>query len=172
MFSFTRLRGADPVTGVEMASTGEVGCIGSNFDEALLLSLEAAKVRPPQKGVLVSAGSEENKLKFLEAAECLKSLKIPMYATAGTAKYLAERGYEVTTLPWPDESDDNVIKAIKEGVVDFVVNLPKNSLKSELTNGTRIRQAAVTFDCPLLTDMKSYCLHQSNSKLSRFPEES
>ena len=154
MFSFTRLRGADPVTGVEMASTGEVGCIGSNFDEALLLSLEAAKVRPPQKGVLVSAGSEENKLKFLEAAECLKSLKIPMYATAGTAKYLAERGYEVTTLPWPDESDDNVIKAIKEGVVDFVVNLPKNSLKSELTNGTRIRQAAVTFDCPLLTDME------------------
>ena len=83
-----------------------------------------------------------------------KSLKIPMYATAGTAKYLAERGYEVTTLHWPDESDDNVIKAIKEGVVDFVVNLPKNSLKSELTNGTRIRQAAVTFDCPLLTDME------------------
>jgi carbamoyl-phosphate synthase large subunit len=154
MFSFTRLRGADPVTGVEMASTGEVGGIGNNFDEALLLSLEAAKVRPPKKGVLVSAGSEENKLKFLEAAECLKTLGIPMYATSGTAKYLNKRGYEVTSLPWPDESDSNVITAIKEGTVDFVVNLPKNSLKSELTNGTRIRQAAVTFDCPLLTDME------------------
>lgn len=154
MFSFTRLRGADPVTGVEMASTGEVGCIGNNFDEALLLSLEAAKVRPPKKGVLVSAGSEDNKLKFLESAAHLKKIGIPLYATEGTAKYLNDHGFEVTSLAWPDESENNVIKAIKDGLVDFVVNLPKNSLKSELTSGTRIRQAAVTFDCPLLTDME------------------
>ena len=154
MFSFTRLRGADPVSGVEMASTGEVGCIGNNFDEALLLSLEAAKVRPPKKGVLVSAGSEENKIKFLEAAKYLTDLQIPMFATRGTASYLEGHGFNVTSLAWPDEEKENVISAIKDGLVDFVVNLPKNSLKSELTNGTRIRQAAVTFDCPLLTDME------------------
>ena len=154
MFSFTRLRGADPVTGVEMASTGEVGCIGHNFEEALLLSLEAAKVRPPKAGVLVSAGSEENKIKFLESAKYLTDLKIPIYATEGTAKYLTEHGFKAISLPWPDESENNVTKAIKDGLVDFVVNLPKNTLKSELTNGAKIRQAAVTFDCPLLTDME------------------
>lgn len=154
MFSFTRLRGADPVSGVEMTSTGEVGCIGATFEEALLLSLEAAKVRPPKKGVLVSAGSEENKLKFLESAKILEEMKIPLFATDGTARYLARHGYKSTTLAWPDEDSSNVLTAIKEGLVDFVVNLPKNTQKAELTNGVRIRQAAVLFDCPLLTDME------------------
>lgn len=155
MFSFTRLKGADPVLGVEMASTGEVGCIGTSFEDALLLALEASKISPPRKGILVSAGSEENKLKFLEAAEHLVEIGIPIYATPGTAKHLKKHGIDATELLWPDDqSGENVIDVIKSGQVDFVVNLPKNSLKEELTNGMKIRQAAVSFGCPLLTNME------------------
>ncbi|WP_132324443.1 carbamoyl-phosphate synthase (glutamine-hydrolyzing) large subunit [Pseudobacteriovorax antillogorgiicola] len=154
MFSFKRLGGADPILGVEMASTGEVGCIGEDFDSALLLALEASGVHRPKKGVLVSSGSEKEKLRFLPAAQTLQKLGMPLYATKGTAQYLREHNIEVTALDWPGEGDQDVIKAIKEGLVDFVINIPKSSQRKELTRGSQIRQAAVRFGCSLLTNME------------------
>jgi carbamoyl-phosphate synthase large subunit len=157
MFSFTRLAGADPVLGVEMASTGEVGCIGPHFDEALLLSLEAAKCRPPKKGVLVSAGSEAEKIKFLEAAAFFKSLNLPLFATAGTATFLESHGFKATTLAWPGEGTKDrkdALQAIKEGLVDLVINIPKNLQRQELSHGAQIRRAATQFGCSLITNME------------------
>lgn len=165
LFSFTRLRGADPVLGVEMAATGEVGCLAANYDEAILLALEAAKIHPPKSGVLISAGTEKNKLKFLDSARLLREMGIPIYATEGTGHYLTQRGFDVKILRWPDDGSPqqstaessesmDVITAIQQGLVDFVVNLPKNLEKKELTNGARIRQAAVAYNCSLITDME------------------
>lgn len=154
MFSFTRLLGADPVLGVEMASTGEVGCIGPSFEEALLLSLEAAKCRPPKKGVLVSAGPEHEKLKFLECATYFRQIGLPIYATSGTAKYLESHGFKVSKLDWPGESENDVMQAIKRGLVDLVINVPKNLQRQELSYGSQIRQAAARFGCSLITNME------------------
>ena len=154
MFSFTRLRGADPILGVEMASTGEVGCIGHNFEEAVLLSLEASKVKMPAKGVLVSAGPEEDKLKFIEAAKILAAQGLPIYGTEGTAKYLNSHGIETIACAWPGEGENDAYSLIREEKVDLVVNIPKNSLTSELTRGARIRHAAIQFNCALLTNME------------------
>jgi carbamoyl-phosphate synthase large subunit len=154
MFSFKRLGGADPVLGVEMASTGEVGCIGENVDHALLLAMEASGVYRPEKGVLVSSGSEKEKLRFLPAAKVLVDLGIPLFATKGTAKYLQDHGFPVTALDWPGEGPNDVIQAIKDGKVDFVINIPKNSQRGELTRGSLTRQAAVKFGCSLLTNME------------------
>ncbi|MES2746680.1 MAG: ATP-grasp domain-containing protein, partial [Bdellovibrionota bacterium] len=154
MFSFKRLGGADPVLGVEMASTGEVGCIGENVDQALLLAMESSGVFAPKKGVLVSSGSEKEKLRFLPAARTLVELKIPLFGTPGTAKYLREHGIPVTQLEWPKEGERDVIMAIKEGLVDFVINIPKDSQRKELTNGSLVRQASVKFGCSLLTNME------------------
>lgn len=152
MFSFTRLAGADPVLGVEMASTGEVGCIGGDFDTALLLSLEAAKIRRPRKGVLVSAGTEEEKLRFLEVASYFRSVGLPLFATPGTARFLEQHGFVVTSLEWPDSGERNALWAIKERLVDLVINIPKALVRSELSQGARIRQAAVQFGCSLITN--------------------
>jgi carbamoyl-phosphate synthase large subunit len=154
MFSFTRLSGADPVLGVEMASTGEVGCIGPTFEEALLLSLEAAKCRRPKKGVLVSAGPEHEKLKFLECAKFFRDINLPIFATAGTAKFLELHGIEVRKLDWPGESERDVMSAIKSGLVDLVINVPKNIQRQELSYGSQIRQAAARFGCSLITNME------------------
>jgi carbamoyl-phosphate synthase large subunit len=153
MFSFPRLAGADPVLGVEMASTGEVGCIGGDFDSALLLSLEAAKIRPPKKGVLVSAGTEQEKMRFLEVASYFRSIELPLYATPGTARFLEQHGFAVTSLEWPDSGvPRNALWAIKERLVDLVINIPKALKRDELSQGARIRQAAVQFGCSLITN--------------------
>src|SRR5690606_11978434 len=101
MFSFKRLGGADPILGVEMASTGEVGCLGHSFDEALLLALEASNVVPPKKGILVSSGAEQTKLKFLQAARIFRDLNLKMYATDGTASYLLQHNFNVERVAWP-----------------------------------------------------------------------
>lgn len=154
MFSFTRLRGADPILGVEMASTGEVGCIGHNFEEALLLSLEASKVTAPQKGVLVSAGNEDEKHRFLESARIFEHMGLPLFATPGTAKFLKDHGIKVTSVAWPGEGGLDVLEIIRLGKVDLVLNIPKNDRKEELTNGARVRQWAVQFGYPLLTNME------------------
>jgi carbamoyl-phosphate synthase large subunit len=154
MFSFTRLRGVDPVLGVEMASTGEVGCIGSDFDEALLLALEASKVKVPRKGVLVSAGPEHEKLAFLSSAKILCDLGLKLYATQGTADYLQKHGFQCETVPWPGQGQRDVLYLIRSGVVDMVINIPKNLNPSELSNGAKIRQTAIGFDCALLTNME------------------
>ena len=151
MFSFTRLQGADPVTGVEMTSTGEVGCLASNFEDALLLALEASHIPKPQKGVLVSAGMEKEKIKFLPAAEILRDMNIPIYATEGTGKFLQEHGFEVTTLPW---DMDQILSLIRNRTVDLVLNCPKNFKATELSRGSTIRQTASQLGCSLLTNME------------------
>ena len=168
MFSFTRLAGADPVLGVEMASTGEVGCIGRNFDEALLLALEAAKCRRPRKGVLVSAGPEHEKIKFLESAEFFQKLGLPIYATEGTAKFLQAHGIKAERLAWPGETDHDAIHAIKSGLVDLVINVPKNLRQDELSNGSKIRQAAVQCGCSLITNMEATTAFAQ--ALARYPD--
>lgn len=159
MFSFTRLTGADPVLGVEMASTGEVGCIGKTFDDALLLSLEAAKCKRPRKGILVSAGPEHEKMKFLDSAAYFEQIGLPLYATEGTAKFLAEHGIQSTPLAWPNEPSSpphspDALEIIKSGKVDLVINVPKNLDHTELTRGALIRRTAVQFGCSLLTNME------------------
>ena len=154
MFSFPRLRGADPILGVEMASTGEVGCLARTFDEAMLLAMEAAKVYPPRKAVLVSAGGVRDKLKFLKPMAVLKELGLKVYATPGTAAFLKTHGYEVEALAWPGEGEKDVIRAIREGWVDFVINIPKNVQRQELTWGAKIRMAASQYGRSLMTDME------------------
>ena len=154
MFSFTRLGGADPILGVEMASTGEVGCIGETFDDALLLALQSSGIPMPTKGVLVSSGAEREKLKFIDSASILKKLGLPLFATEGTARYLRDHGFEVTELDWPEDSDEDVLSVIRNKKVDLVINIPKNAHRIELTRGSMIRQAAIRFGCPLLTNME------------------
>jgi carbamoyl-phosphate synthase large subunit len=154
MFSFTRLAGADPVLGVEMASTGEVGCIGANLDEALLLALEAARCRPPTKGVLVSAGPESSKLRFLEVASYFRAMSLPLFATEGTARFLEAHGVPVTRLAWPEEGEGDVLDVIRRGEVDLVINVPKNLKRQELSYGAKIRRAAIQNGCSLMTDME------------------
>ncbi len=171
MFTFTRLAGEDPVLGVEMASTGEVGCIGRNFDEALLLSLEAAKCRRPKKGVLVSAGPEPEKLKFLESAQFFASIGLPLYATPGTAQFLEGHGIKVKRLAWPGEGvggEQDVFQAIREGVVDLVINVPKHLRQQELSLGAQVRQLAVQFGCSLITNMEAASAFAH--ALARYPE--
>ena len=168
MFSFTRLAGADPVLGVEMASTGEVGCIGRNFDEALLLALEAAKCRRPKKGVLVSAGPEHEKIKFLESAEFFRKLGLPLYATDGTAKFLNAHGIPAERLAWPGEAENDALKAIRSGLVDLVINVPKNLRRDELSYGGQIRQAAVQSGCSLITNMEATIAFAQ--ALARYPD--
>jgi carbamoyl-phosphate synthase large subunit len=168
MFSFPRLAGVDPILGVEMASTGEVGCIAPNFDEALLLALESARCPRPKKGVLVSAGPEHEKLKFLGTAKTFIAMGLPIYATAGTALYLRERGFPVKSLAWPGEGQDDVIQCIRSGLVDLVINIPKNMERQELTYGSQIRKAAISFGCTLLTNIeKAIAFSQA---LQRYPD--
>ncbi|MEI6079189.1 MAG: carbamoyl-phosphate synthase (glutamine-hydrolyzing) large subunit [bacterium] len=152
MFSFSRLEGADPILGVEMSSTGEVGCLGNSFDEALLLSLEATGVTIPKKGVLISSGRLHEKIKMLDAVTILEKLDIPIYATEGTAKFLEEHGHKVKMIGWPEELDrPNVITAIRERWVDFVINVPKNLEKEEMQHGADIRKNAIKHGTSLIT---------------------
>ena len=160
MFSFTRLAGADPVLGVEMASTGEVGCVANSFEESFLLAMEAAKCNRPRQGVLVSAGPEQDKLRFLKSAAVFRDLGIALFATDGTARYLKNHGYDAKVLAWPGEmsaeqdSKDDVIDAIRLGYVDLVINIPKNLQRQELSYGAQIRMAAVRYGRALITDME------------------
>lgn len=153
LFSFKRLSGSDPVLGVEMASTGEVGCLGRDYDEALLLALESAGVKPPRRGILVSAGPEAEKLRFLSAVRWATYHRVPLYATDGTARFLQAHGVKARTLAWPGQGAGDVLKAIRGGQVDFVVNVPKNLDPQELTYGREIRRTAIRFGCSLLTDI-------------------
>jgi carbamoyl-phosphate synthase large subunit len=162
LFSFTRLAGVDPLLGVEMASTGEVGCIGKDFEEAYLLAMESSKIYAPQKGILISAGTELEKIKFLPSARILEKQNIPLYATEGTAKFLTEHGLKVTCVDWPQIPNHpsppkyglDPVELIRTKAVDFVLNIPKNTQSEELTHGRMIRQAATRFGCSLITNME------------------
>jgi len=155
-FSFARLHNSDPVLGVDMASTGEVGCIGDNFDEALLSSMMSVGHKIPEKSILVSSGALKGKVKLLDPCKELASKGYEIYATAGTAKFLEDNGVKATTVSWPDEEDAamNVMQMIAEHRFDLVINVPKDQTKRELTNGYRIRRAAIDHNIPLITNIR------------------
>ncbi len=152
-FSFTRLEGADPALGVEMTSTGEVACLGDDFQEAFLKALQAVGFRFPFKNVLLSTGTIESKAELLEPIRQLQAQGVKLYATGGTAKFLRQNGLSVTRLHWPlDSKKPNALDYIKKGKIDLVINIPKNFQKEELTNGYLIRRAAVDYNVMLITN--------------------
>jgi carbamoyl-phosphate synthase large subunit len=154
-FSFSRLHGADPVSGVEMASTGEVGCIGTDLHDAFMKSLLSVGYRIPRKRILLSTGPIEDKLDFLDSARRLVDMGYELYASRGTAKFLAAAQVPVIALNWPLESrEPNIAGYIKRREVDMIINIPKNNRETELKNDYLIRRMAVDFDIPLFTNVK------------------
>lgn len=152
-FSFTRLEGADPTTGVEMASTGEVACLGNDFDEAFLKALTAVGYKFPIKSILISSGTIESKSELLESTRQLVKLGVKFFATPGTAKFMESNGIPVETLDWPlNGKSPNAADYIKSGKIDLVINIPKNFQEEELTNDYIIRRTAVDFKVPLITN--------------------
>ncbi len=154
-FSFSRLQKADPVLGVEMASTGEVGCIGESYDEAILKSMISVGYRIPKKTVLLSTGDTKSKTQTLAAAKALQEKDFTIYATKGTSVFLAENGVKSIVVGWPDQNEQgqpNALDLIKERQVEFVVNIPKNHTKDELNNDYIIRRSAIDFNVPLCTN--------------------
>ena len=158
-FSFARLQNADPVLGVDMSSTGEVGCMGDTFEEALLNSLIATgyKIPSKDKGIMLSSGGAKEKASLLDAAQALVKNGYTIYATAGTAKFLNENNVKATAVGWPDEDHKdlpNVMEMIANHKFDLIVNIPKNHTKRELTNGYRIRRGAIDHNIPLFTNAR------------------
>ena len=154
-FSFTRLQGADPTVGVEMSSTGEVGCLGDDFEEAFLKALISVGFRFPIRSVLLSTGPLADKMAFLESARLMQSLGIDFYATRGTAEFLAGYGIHSSLVRWPLENlSPNATEVIEEKRVDLVINIPKNYQEMEVTNDYYIRRKAVDFGIPLLTNIQ------------------
>lgn len=155
-FSFARLLNADPVLGVDMASTGEVACIGENYYEAILKSMLSVGYRLPVKNVLISSGPSRGKIELLNSAKMLKQRGINIFATEGTHRFFHENGVENTLLHWPDESDrsPNTIDFIKEKKIDLVINIPKNLTNRELKNGYQIRRSAIDYNIPLITNSR------------------
>jgi carbamoyl-phosphate synthase large subunit len=154
-FSFHRLQLADPVLGVDMASTGEVGCIGDDFSEAILKSLLSVGFRIPQKNILISSGEPKSKVELLDACKTMANKGFKLYATRGTSRFLAENGIESIAVQWPDEEGElNVKQMISQKAFDLVINIPKNTTKRELANDYTIRRGAIDFNIPLLTNAR------------------
>ena len=158
-FSFNRLQKADPVLGVDMASTGEVGCIGDNTDTALLKAMLSVGHRIPKKSVLLSTGSAKQKAEMLDAARMLVDHGYLLYATGGTSKYLTENGIANTRVLWPSDVQEGsdapkALDLLHQHQIDMVVNIPKNLTTHELTNGYKIRRAAIDLNVPLITNSR------------------
>lgn len=157
-FSFARLQNADPILGVDMSSTGEVGCMGDSYEEALLNSMIATgyKIPSKEKGIMLSSGGAKEKASLLDAAQALDKAGYAVYATEGTAKYLGENGVKATAVGWPDEDSHvlNVMDMIHDHKFDLIVNIPKNHSKRELTNGYKIRRGAIDHNIPLITNAR------------------
>lgn len=155
-FSFTRLQKADPVLGVDMASTGEVGAIGAHFDDALLTSMLSVGYRVPKKNIMVSSGGTKSKVDLLDACRLLKKNGYNIFATGGTQKFLEENGVESTFVAWPDDLDAplKVNDLISDKKFDLIINIPKNLTERELTNGYRIRRGAIDYNIPLITNAR------------------
>ncbi len=158
-FSFARLQNADPVLGVDMSSTGEVGCLGDDYNEALLNALIATGYSVPskEKSIMVSSGETKSKVALLDVAHALVNAGYKICATAGTAKFFAENGVEATPVYWPDEhgdSENNVMHMISNHSFDLIINIPKNHTKRELTNGYKIRRGAIDHNIPLITNAR------------------
>ena len=154
-FSFARLLKADPVLGVDMSSTGEVGCIGENYYEAILKSMISVGNRIPEKNILISSGPSRSKVELLNSTKMLIAKGYHIFATAGTAKFFEENGICVTILHWPDEEKEpNIMDYLRNKKIDMVINIPKNHTKRELDNGYKIRRAAVDYNIPLITNAR------------------
>lgn len=154
-FSFSRLQKTDPVLGVEMSSTGEVGCIGDDFYEAILKSMISVGYAIPKKNILLSTGDSRSKTDMLSAAKALQDKGFNLFATKGTADFLAANGIEAEVLHWPDSGmKPNTLDYIKEKKIDLVINIPKNLSESELSNDYTIRRSAIDFNIPLITNAR------------------
>ena len=154
-FSFNRLQKADPVLGVDMASTGEVGCLGDNTSTALLKSMLSVGHRIPEKTILLSTGSAKQKAEMLDAARTLVKNGYKLYATGGTSKYLTENGIDNELVYWPSEDGKpQALDMLHNHEIDMVVNIPKNLTAGELTNGYKIRRAAIDLNVPLITNSR------------------
>jgi carbamoyl-phosphate synthase large subunit len=154
-FSFNRLQKADPVLGVDMASTGEVGCIGDNTNTALLKAMLSVGHRIPKKTVLLSTGSAKQKAEMLDAARMLVEHGYELYATGGTSKYLTDNGIKNILVHWPsDTAQPQALDLLHQHKIDMVVNIPKNLTSHELTNGYKIRRAAIDLNVPLITNSR------------------
>jgi len=154
-FSFARLHKADPILGVDMSSTGEVGCLGADFDEALLNAMISVGYQVPKKGILISSGDVKGKVDLLDACKILGAQAYKLYATEGTQKFLADNGIEATPVSWPDETKHkDILKLIANHEVDLVINIPKDYTKRELSNGYKIRRSAIDHNIPLLTNAR------------------
>lgn len=155
-FSFNRLQKADPVLGVDMSSTGEVGCLGDDTNQALLKSMLSVGHRIPQHSVLLSTGGAKQKAEMLDAAKKLKAHGYELYATGGTSQYLSDNGIENTTVYWPSEEgkEPQALSLLHEKKIDMVVNIPKDLSPRELTNGYKIRRAAIDLNVPLITNSR------------------
>ena len=158
-FSFARLQNADPILGVDMSSTGEVGCLGDDYNEALLNALMATgyKIPSKDKAIMISSGEVKSKVDLLRAARQLDKSGYTLYASAGTAKFLNENGVKATATYWPDEQPDselNVMNLIAGHKFDLIINIPKNHTNRELTNGYKIRRGAIDHNIPLITNSR------------------
>ena len=155
-FSFSRLQKADPVLGVDMASTGEVGCIGEDTNEAILLGLLSVGQRIPKKNILISSGDAKQKSSLLPACKMLAEHDYNLYATGGSYKYLVDNNVPATRVYWPSETENEpqAVEMLQKGEIDLVVNIPKNLTQGELDNGYKVRRAAVDFNIPLITNAR------------------
>jgi carbamoyl-phosphate synthase large subunit len=154
-FSFARLHNADPILGVDMSSTGEVGCIGDDYSEAVLKSLLSVGFEIPKKSILISSGEPKSKVELMEATHLLQQKGYKIYATRGTQRFLAENGVEAIAVQWPDEDGElNVKSLLAKKHFDLVINIPKNTTERELRNDYIIRRSAVDFNIPLLTNAR------------------
>ena len=155
-FSFARLLNADPVLGVDMSSTGEVGCIGETYYEAILKSMLSVGYSIPKKNILISSGETRSKIELLSSARMLAERGFNLYATGGTQQFLADNGVQSTRLYWPDETDKhpNTLEYIKEKKIDLVINIPKDHTTREITNGYTIRRSAIDYSIPLITNAR------------------
>ena len=154
-FSFARLHNADPILGVDMSSTGEVGCIGDDYSEAVLKSLLSVGFQIPKKSILISSGEPKSKVELMEATRLLQLKGYKIYATRGTQRFLAENGVEAIAVQWPDEDGElNVKDLLAKKHFDLVINIPKNTTERELRNDYIIRRSTVDFNIPLLTNAR------------------
>lgn len=154
-FSFSRLQNADPVLGVDMSSTGEVGCLGDDFSEAIFKSMLSVGYRVPKKGILISSGEMKSKVDLLEACKLLDEYGYKLYASHGTYNFLIDNGIKATDVKWPDEDGDiNIKTMINDKQFDLIINIPKDVTKRELTNGYIIRRGAIDYNIPLITNAR------------------
>ncbi|MBL7055922.1 carbamoyl-phosphate synthase (glutamine-hydrolyzing) large subunit [Candidatus Woesearchaeota archaeon] len=167
-FSFSRLQGADPISGVEMASTGEVACLGKDVNDAFLKALLSVGYKIPQKSVLLSTGPIKNKAYLLDSAKKLKEMDLDIFATKGTYEFLKKNGVKAKKLFWPlEKKEPNILSYLKSGKIDLVINIPKNFEELELNNDYLIRRKAVDFNIPLITNAQNAKMFiESISKLS------